>query len=72
MVLPRRVVDANAGTVFELSKGGTLKVLHSFCSGDCSDGAYPGDLIMDGNGNLYGTAYGGGVNGKGTVFMITP
>jgi len=29
-------------------------------------------LIMDAKGNLYGTTYGGGVNGNGTVFMITP
>ena len=29
-------------------------------------------LIMDAQGNLYGTTYGGGINGNGTVFMITP
>ena len=61
------------GTVFEITADGKEKVLHYFCSEkDCSDGAYPSDLIMDANGNLYGTAYGGGVNGKGTIFKITP
>jgi len=60
------------GIVFEISKDGKEKVLHSFCSGDCSDGAYPGgDLIMDAKGNLYGTAFGGGVHGDGTIFKIT-
>jgi len=61
------------GTVFEITADGKEKVLHSFCTGDCSDGAYPlGDLIIDAKGNLYGTASGGGVNANGTVFMITP
>jgi len=65
--------DAGDGIVFEVTKDGEEKVLHSFCSGDCSDGASPaGDLIMDAKGNLYGTAYGGGVHGDGTIFMITP
>jgi uncharacterized repeat protein (TIGR03803 family) len=65
--------DAGYGVVFEITRYGKEKVLHNFCTGDCSDGAYPsGDLIMDAKGNLYGTAYGGGVNGNGTIFMITP
>ena len=66
--------DAGDGIVFEVTKDGKEKVLHSFCSEqNCADGAYPsGDLIMDAKGNLYGTAYGGGVNGNGTIFMITP
>ena len=61
------------GTVFEITADGKEKVLHSFCTEkDCSDGVYPNDLIIDAKGNLYGTAYGGGINGNGTVFMITP
>ena len=65
---------AGAGIVFEVSKDGKEKVLHNFCSASgCADGAFPaGDLIMDTKGNLYGTAYGGGVNANGTVFMIAP
>jgi uncharacterized repeat protein (TIGR03803 family) len=61
-----------AGVVYEITADGTEKILHSFCSGDCSDGAYPNGLIMDAKGNLYGTAFGGGVNKNGTVFMIAP
>ena len=61
-----------AGVVYEITANGKEKILHSFCSGDCLDGAYPNGLIMDAEGNLYGTAFGGGVNRKGTIFKITP
>lgn len=65
------------GTIFELSKTGTLTVLHSF---DFSDGAQPYcTLLRDKAGNLYGTTAsfgGGGGNcegyGCGTVFKLTP
>lgn len=60
------------GTVFELSASGTETVLHSF-TGVAPDGALPySTLIMDANGNLYGTASGGGKFGNGVVFEITP
>src|SRR5205085_8556061 len=43
------------GTVFEITAGGKYKVLHVFCH-LCSEGETPyGTLIMDVNGNLYGT-----------------
>jgi len=63
---------SSAGVVYEITADGTEKILHSFCSGDCSDGAYPNGLIMDAKGNLYGTTAAGGVNKSGTIFMITP
>jgi uncharacterized repeat protein (TIGR03803 family) len=59
------------GVVYEITPDGAEKILHDFCTGDCSDGAYPNDLIIDAKGNLYGTAFDGGV-GKGTIFKITP
>jgi uncharacterized repeat protein (TIGR03803 family) len=62
----------NQGTVFELVKSSssyTEKVLYSFAGG--SDGANPyGTLIMDGNGNLFGTTDHGGGSGVGTVFEM--
>jgi uncharacterized repeat protein (TIGR03803 family) len=61
-----------AGVVYEIAGGGKETILHTFCSGDCSDGAHPNGLIMDAKGNLYGTASGGGVHRNGTIFMITP
>jgi uncharacterized repeat protein (TIGR03803 family) len=61
----------NQGTVFKLTPKGKLKVLHSFDGGN--DGRFPtGGLIMDGDGNLYGTTPGGGVNIAGTAFKLTP
>jgi uncharacterized repeat protein (TIGR03803 family) len=73
------------GTVFELSPSSngtwTQTVLYSFCSiSECVDGAVPGGgVILDAQGNLYGTTGGGGSAGSdcgslgcGTVFELTP
>lgn len=76
----------NCGTVFKLSppkqKGGawTERILHSFGGG--ADGANPnGDLILDGNGDIYGLTnaggnqdcnYGSGEVGCGTAFKLNP
>jgi uncharacterized repeat protein (TIGR03803 family) len=63
--------SAAYGTVFQLTPSGALNVLHSFTGG--SDGAYPeAGLIADMAGNLYGTTWGGGSGGQGTVFQLTP
>jgi hypothetical protein len=80
----------NCGTVFKLSppqqQGGqwTERVLHSFggiAEGEQNgDGATPnGDLVIDGNGAIYGTTETGGFNclqyqgaGCGTVFQLRP
>jgi uncharacterized repeat protein (TIGR03803 family) len=62
------------GTVFELTPGGKLKVLHAFClqGGDCSDGAYPkAGLVQGSDGNLYGVAAGGGAEDGGVIFQVT-
>lgn len=65
----------DAGTVFKLSPGPdgwTETVLHRFARGD-DDGGYPnGGLTIDKAGVLYGTTSGGGKDGLGTVFKLTP
>jgi uncharacterized repeat protein (TIGR03803 family) len=69
---------AGGGVAFKLV-GKKETVLHSFCSeNNCKDGTYlTSGLIMDPNGNLYGTAaFGGDVNcdypnGCGVVFKLT-
>jgi uncharacterized repeat protein (TIGR03803 family) len=63
-----------AGTVFKITSTGTLTTLYSFCSqGGCPDGELPeAALVQATDGNLYGTSFGGGANGSGTVFEITP
>ena len=65
------------GTVFELSPNGTggwtETTLYSFCPvAGCADGQNPtySNVIFDGSGNLYGTAFGGGANGFGVVFEL--
>jgi uncharacterized repeat protein (TIGR03803 family) len=63
------------GTVFTLTTKGKERVLYSFRGG--SDGAFPMAPLLNENGTLYGTTYGGGGNycitpdGCGTVFSIT-
>jgi uncharacterized repeat protein (TIGR03803 family) len=59
------------GTVFELTPDGTEKALYSF--NGTPDGSEPaGSLIMDAQGNFYGTTQFGGVYRNGTVFKLTP
>jgi len=68
------------GVLFGLSPSGTIlpavfsnwteRLLYSFTGG--SDGSQPGGgLVLDTSGNIYGTAYGGGANGKGTLYEFT-
>ncbi len=64
------------GTVFKLSTSGTESILYSFAAngGPGGDARFPvGGVVMDGSGNLWGTAtYGGDDNhGNGTVFEIS-
>jgi uncharacterized repeat protein (TIGR03803 family) len=63
-----------SGTVFNVTPSGALTTLYSFCSqSGCTDGERPlAGLVQATNGDFYGTASGGGANGAGTVFKITP
>jgi uncharacterized repeat protein (TIGR03803 family) len=59
------------GTVFKITPTGTETILYSFVNG-LGDGFNPsGNLIQATDGNLYGTASGGGANGNGAIFKIT-
>lgn len=62
------------GTVFKITTAGALTTLHTFCTSGypCADGAtpYPGVMLAS-NGNFYGTTFGEGANGDGTVYQIT-
>jgi len=58
------------GVAFKLTADGVESVLHSFTGG--SDGGHPnGDLILDSQGNLYGTTPAVSRGTHGTVFKIT-
>src|SRR5208337_4440075 len=67
--------SANAyyGTVFKVTREGTLTTLYSFCSqSGCPDGANPwAGLVPGADGKFYGTTVYGGAYGHGTVFEIT-
>ena len=61
--------DPGNGTIFELDAAGAYTLLYSFKGG--ADGARPwGGLVRDCRGNLYGTTWGGGANGNGTIFKF--
>ena len=62
---------SGSGTVFQMTPGGTLTILHAFTN--APEGAAPkGALIQGMDGNFYGTTAGGGSSQRGTVFQITP
>lgn len=69
-------LDVGCGTVFKISRKGTLTILHSFSG---PDGLYPyASLVQGKDRNFYGTTFGGGPYNNcfgvtcGTVFKITP
>lgn len=58
------------GTVFKITPTGTETVLYSF--GGAPDGAFPvGRLVLDAQGNLYGTTSYGGKHNQGMAFELT-
>ena len=59
------------GSVFEQTPEGTFISLHDF-TGAGDGGAPRSNVIIDSNGNLYGTTAGGGAYGYGVVWEITP
>ena len=64
--------SSNLGTVFQMTKSGndwTEAPIYSFTG---PDGLGPvGGVILDSNGNLFGTTAEGGLYGDGTVFELT-
>ena len=66
--------SSGTGTVFEVTPGGTLTTLHSFCTQTgCPDGSSPfAGVLFTSDGILYGTTQKGGARGEGTIFRITP
>lgn len=57
------------GQIFKLDAYGNTTVLYDFTGG--ADGAVPNGVLLGADGNLYGTASGGGEFGFGTIFKIT-
>ncbi|MGA9643730.1 MAG: choice-of-anchor tandem repeat GloVer-containing protein [Terriglobales bacterium] len=58
----------NQGVMYKQAAGGAkggFKVVHNFCSGQCTD--IQGPIILGNDGNFYGIEFGGGV-----IFRMTP
>lgn len=59
----------DGGTLFKLTPGGKLSVLHAF--GAIGDGGAPvAGVTLDDAGNIYGTTNAGGANNAGTVYRL--
>ncbi len=62
-----------SGTIYKLTLGGKLTVLHNFCPPtSCSDGTDSYGLLQGSDGNFYGTTFQGGTSNSGTIFRISP
>jgi uncharacterized repeat protein (TIGR03803 family) len=62
--------DADAGTVFVITRRGELRTLYRFTG--AADGADPTSLTEASDGNFYGRTSLGGSSGNGTLFRMTP
>jgi uncharacterized repeat protein (TIGR03803 family) len=62
--------NGGEGTLFKIGANGSYTSLYSFSGGN--DGSNPQvGLVQGSDGNFYGTTYGGGTGGAGTVFRLT-
>jgi len=61
---------SDLGTVFKVDPTGTETVLYTFVGGPTGGFPEQPSLIMDTAGNLYGTTFGGGPGGGGTVYKL--
>jgi uncharacterized repeat protein (TIGR03803 family) len=60
------------GTVFKIAPNGTETILHSFANGG-DDGVNPmAGVVLDKQGNTYGTAHNGSAHNVGVLFKLTP
>lgn len=66
-----KICPGGCGTVFVLTRSGKFTCLHKFTAG-ASDGWFvPSGVVLDVNGNLFGTTAGGGTWNDGVIYEIT-
>jgi uncharacterized repeat protein (TIGR03803 family) len=56
------------GVIFKIDTSGTYSVLYTLTP--ATDGSFPGTLVLDAVGNLYGTCSADGPQGGGTLFKL--
>jgi uncharacterized repeat protein (TIGR03803 family) len=61
------------GDVFKITPSGKMTTFYNFCQqSNCTDGAFPyGTPVQGPDGDLYGTASGGGAYGVGIVYKVS-
>ena len=64
--------EEGCGTIYAVTLAGAEKVLHTFWSGDASDGMEPQAGLAYTNGAFYGTTPEGGTYQLGTIYEIRP
>lgn len=71
---PNGGISAGDGVLYKVDASGSETVLYNFCSlAGCADGSTPtAGVILDSEGNLYGTTSKGGAHGKGVVYKLAP
>lgn len=62
---------AGRATLFRITPAGDESVLYQFGNGTDPATVYAG-VVLGIDGNLHGTTVGGGTNGDGTIFRLTP
>jgi uncharacterized repeat protein (TIGR03803 family) len=61
----------DCGIVFKITPDGTYSTLYQFCALDeCTDDFSPTALLLNSEGDLFGTNYEGGRQNSGTVFAL--
>lgn len=65
--------ESGAGTLYSISSAGSFSLRYTFSAAGTMTGTNPnGSLVFGTDGNLYGTTKGGGDNGTGILYRVTP
>src|ERR1700733_124511 len=59
------------GTVWEINSAGTFSTFYNFALQDSDPEFIDGDVVLDSEGNLYGSGYEGGADGHGAIWQLT-
>ena len=61
----------NVGTLYQITSGGTEKILYNFCAVTCLDGIYPATaMVQHTNGKFYGSTSGNSIPGDSIFYSL--